>query len=97
MRVVEHNIRVLAKYYTRISMQHFADLLHLDTKVTRCHVVLLSITLRFCLVDSLLIEYSIGWIVYRAADTLSVDLNFTPDYLAFFQATFSFQFQDETV
>ncbi|XP_063682947.1 26S proteasome non-ATPase regulatory subunit 12-like [Bolinopsis microptera] len=32
MRVVEHNIRVLAKYYTRISMQHFADLLHLDSK-----------------------------------------------------------------
>ena len=33
MRVVEHNIRVLAKYYTRISIKHFADLLHLDLKV----------------------------------------------------------------
>lgn len=32
MRVVEHNIRVLAKYYTRISTQHFANLLHLDPK-----------------------------------------------------------------
>jgi len=31
-RVVEHNIRVLAKYYTRISLRHFADLLHLDIK-----------------------------------------------------------------
>ena len=32
LRVVEHNIRVLAKYYTRISLQHFSDLLHLDVK-----------------------------------------------------------------
>jgi len=26
-RVVEHNIRVIAKYYTRISLSHFASLL----------------------------------------------------------------------
>lgn len=32
MRVVEHNIRVLAKYYTRITMPHFANLLHLHNK-----------------------------------------------------------------
>lgn len=30
LRVVQHNIRVLAKYYTRISVSHFANLLHLD-------------------------------------------------------------------
>ena len=32
-RVVEHNIRVLAKYYTRISLQRFTQLLDLDLKV----------------------------------------------------------------
>jgi len=31
-RVVEHNIRVLAKYYTRISLQRFTQLLDLDLK-----------------------------------------------------------------
>ena len=29
---MEHNIRVLAKYYTRISLKHFAGLLNLDEK-----------------------------------------------------------------
>jgi len=31
-RVVEHNIRVLSKYYTRITLGHFSKLLHLDLK-----------------------------------------------------------------
>lgn len=32
LRVVEHNIRVLSRYYTRISLSHFANLLHLEEK-----------------------------------------------------------------
>jgi len=43
-RVIEHNIRVVAKYYSRISTKRLAELLNLDEAVTERHIANLVVS-----------------------------------------------------